>query len=216
MLTSPVSSSHPLEIPETESAIVALPLHLSINQLEILNHGLEETRARLQTDRVIIYRVLPNGDGVVFAESVGSQWTPILGQLIYDPCFQATWIERYRQGQTTSISDTHAGNIQTCYVELLDQLQVRANLVVPILSQGNLWGLLIAHHCRSPRKWQSLDVQLLQQRAIQLSSAIVEQGERDQPLYQSEVKLEFGTLEREQTKTDIIEPIWDLCDRSNG
>lgn len=205
MLTSPVSSSHPLEIPEKESATIALPIHLSINQLEILNCGLEETRARLQTDRVIIYRVLPDGDGVVFAESVGSQWTPILGQLIYDPCFQATWIERYRQGQTTSISDTHAGNIQTCYVELLDQLQVRANLVVPILSQGNLWGLLIAHHCRSPRKWQSQDVQLLQKMAIQLGNTMIEEGERDQQLHQSEVKLEIGTLEHQEKETDIIE-----------
>jgi diguanylate cyclase (GGDEF)-like protein/PAS domain S-box-containing protein len=75
-----------------------------------------------------------------------------------------------------------------------------------MLSQGNLWGLLIAHHCRSPRKWQSLDVQLLQQRAIQLGNAIVvEQGQRCQPLYQSEVKLDLRTLEREQTKTDIID-----------
>jgi diguanylate cyclase (GGDEF)-like protein/PAS domain S-box-containing protein len=204
MLTSPVSSSHPLEIPETESAIVALPLHLSINQLEILNHGLEETRARLQTDRVIIYRVLPNGDGVVFAESVGSQWTPILGQLIYDPCLKAAWIERYRQGQTTSISDTHAGNIEACYVELLDRVQVRANLVVPILNQGNLWGLLIAHHCKSLRKWQSQDVQLLQKMAIKLGNAMMKAGKRGQKLHQSEVKLELGTLEHQEKETDII------------
>ncbi|MEY3870171.1 MAG: hypothetical protein RLZZ338_4062 [Cyanobacteriota bacterium] len=205
MLTSPVSSSHPLEIPETESATIALPIHLSINQLEILNRGLEETRARLQTDRVIIYRLLPDGDGVVFAESVGSQWTPILGQLIYDPCFEATWVQRYRQGQTTSISDTHASHIQSCYVELLDRLQVRANLVVPILSQGNLWGLLIAHHCRSPRKWQSHDVQLLQQRVIQLSNAIVKEGQQAQLIQPSEVKLVLAHLELQPTETDIIE-----------
>ncbi len=205
MLTSPVSSSHPLEIPEKESTIVALPIHLSINQLEIVNRGLEETRARLQTDRVIIYRILPEGDAVVFAESVGSQWTPILGQLIYDPCFQETWIERYRQGQTTSISDTHAGNIEACYVELLDRVQVRANLVVPILSQGNLWGLLIAHHCKSPRKWQSQDVQLLQKMVIKLGNAMIEAGKRGQKLHQSEVKLEIGTLEHQEKETDIIE-----------
>ncbi len=184
---------------------MALQVNDFTNLEIILQFAVAETRVLLQTDRVIIYRFLPNGDGVVFAESVGSKWAPILGQLIYDPCFKATWVERYRLGQTTAISDTHAGDIQTCYVELLDRLQVRANLVVPILSQGNLWGLLIAHHCRSPRSWQSLDVQLLQQMALQLGSAIVDEEERHQQLHQSEVKLEPRTLELQETETDIIE-----------
>ncbi|MGB8687231.1 MAG: GAF domain-containing protein [Microcoleus sp.] len=184
---------------------IALQINDFTNLEIILQFAVAETRVLLQTDRVIIYRFLPNGDGVVFAESVGSKWPPILGQMIYDPCFKATWVERYSLGQTTAISDTHAGDIQTCYVEILDSLQVRANLVVPILSQGNLWGLLIAHHCRSPRSWQSLDVQLLQQMALQLGSAIVDEEERHQQLHQSEVKLEPRTLELQETETDIIE-----------
>ena len=141
------------------------------------------------------------------AESVGNQWTPIMGQLIYDPFFQAKWIERYRQGQTTSISisDTHAGNIEACYVEMLDRVQVRANLVVPILSQGNLWGLLIAHHCRSPRPWQSQDVQLLEKMTIKLGNAIVKEGEQAQRLQPSEVKLVLANLELQPTETDNIE-----------
>jgi len=185
---------------------IALQINDFTNWEIILQFAVAETRVLLQTDRVIIYRVLPDGDGVVFAESVGSQWPPILGQLIYDPCFKATWIERYSLGQTTAISDTHAGNIQACYVELLDRLQVRANLVVPILNEGNLWGLLMAHHCRSPRSWQSLDVQLLQKMAIKLGNgSVVDEEERHQQLHQSEVKLYPRTLELQETETDIIE-----------
>lgn len=153
---------------------IALQIN-DLTNLEIfLQFAVAETRVLLQTDRVIIYRFGPYGDGVVFAESVGAQWLPIQGQQIYDPCFEATWVERYTQGQTSANSDIHAGHVPACYVELLDRLQVKANLVVPILLSSKqsespkLWGLLIAHQCQSPRQWESLDVQILQQVALQL------------------------------------------------
>lgn len=156
---------------------IALQINDFTNWEIILQFAVAETRVLLQTDRVIIYRFLPYGDGVVFAESVGAQWLPIQGQMIYDPCFKATWVERYTQGQTSAISDIHAGHFHTCYVELLDRLQVKANLVVPILvskqqRSPKLWGLLIAHHCQSPRQWESIDVQILQQVALQLGLRI--------------------------------------------
>ncbi|MBD1829258.1 GAF domain-containing protein [Microcoleus vaginatus GB1-A2] len=155
-----------------------LEIALQINEVSdretILQCAVEETRVLLQTDRVIIYRFIPKGNSVVFAESVDPQWPRILGKQIYDPCCEATWVERYSQGQTSSISDIHSGSLQACDVELLDRIQVRANLVVPILLDGkqqqsrNLWGLLIAHQCQSPRQWEPLDVQIVQHVALQL------------------------------------------------
>lgn len=157
---------------------IALQINDFTNLERVLQFAVAETRVLLQTDRVIIYRVLPDGDGVVFAESVDAQWRQIQGQMIYDPCFEATWVERYTQGQTSAISDIYAGHVPACYVELLDRLQVKANLVVPILLSSKqsespkLWGLLIAHQCQSPRQWESLDVQILQQVALQLGLRI--------------------------------------------
>lgn len=153
---------------------IALQINEFGDRESILQCAVAETRALLQTDRVIIYRFLPRGDSVVLAESVGAEWPPILGQLIYDPCFETTWVKRYSQGQTSSIADINSGHIPACYVELLDRLQVQANLVVPILLDGKqqqspkLWGLLIAHQCRSPRQWEPLDIQILQHVAVQL------------------------------------------------
>lgn len=153
---------------------IALQINELADRERILQCAVEETRVLLQTDRVIIYRFLPRGDSVVLAESVGAEWPPIVGQLIYDPCFETTWVKRYSQGQTSSIADIHSSHIQACYVELLDRLQVQANVAVPILLDGKqqqspkLWGLLIAHQCRSPRQWEPLDVQILQHVAVQL------------------------------------------------
>ncbi|MEG4816346.1 diguanylate cyclase domain-containing protein [Microcoleus sp. K5-D4] len=153
---------------------IALQINEVGDRETILQCALEETRVLLQTDRVIIYRFLSHRDGVVFAESVDAQWSRILGKQIYAPCCEATWVERYSQGQTSSISDTHSGSLQACDVELLDRLQVQANLVAPILLDGKqqqsrkLWGLLIAHQCRSPRQWEPLDIEILQQVAMHI------------------------------------------------
>jgi signal transduction histidine kinase/DNA-binding response OmpR family regulator/PAS domain-containing protein len=57
-------------------------------------------------------------------------------------------------------------------MELLAQFQVRANLVVPIVRGEQLWGLLVAHHCRSSRQWQPLEINLLQQLATQVAIAV--------------------------------------------
>ncbi|MEG4083687.1 diguanylate cyclase domain-containing protein [Microcoleus sp. POL10_C6] len=157
---------------------IALKINEFVALETILQCVLEETRVLLQTDRVIIYRFLSHRDGVVFAESVDAQWPPTLGKQIYDPCLEATWVDRYSQGQTSSISDIHAGDLQACDVELLDRIQVQANLVAPIFLDGQqqqspkLWGLLIAHQCRSPRQWEPLDLEILQQVAMQIGLKI--------------------------------------------
>ncbi|MEG3896212.1 diguanylate cyclase [Microcoleus sp. SVA1_B6] len=173
MFTKQTSSLSLEKILEKISEI-ALQINEFAELETILQCAVEETRVLLQTDRVIIYRFLPHRNGVVFAESVDAQRPRILGKKIYDSCLEATWVERYSQGQTSSISDIHSGHLQACDVELLDRIQVQANLVVPILLDGKqqqspkLWGLLIAHQCRSPRQWEPLDVQILQHVAVLL------------------------------------------------
>ena len=50
-------------------------------------------------------------------------------------------------------------------------MQVRANLVVPILNQRRLWGLLIAHNCQSPRPWLASEIKVMQTGAYNLAVA---------------------------------------------
>ncbi|HEY9661311.1 MAG TPA: PAS domain-containing protein, partial [Allocoleopsis sp.] len=178
------SSSLPVEILLGRLSTIALQIQQCRELGEIIQNAIEAARELTHTDRVIIYRFLPNGDGVVAFESTGIDAHPILGQLIYDPCLNAQWVERYQQGQPTAIADIHTGHISDCYIEFLDRIQVRANLVVPILNQGKLWGLLIAHHCHSPRDWQPLDIQVLQHIAIQLGIAIQQAALHQHDLHQ--------------------------------
>lgn len=144
----------------------------SLHLQEILQTTVNEVRHYLQTDRVIIFQFAPSWSGTVAVESVGSAWKAILSTEIYDPCFGQDYIEPFQQGLVTAKPDIYTADIGECHLNLLSGLQVRANLVVPILLGEKLWGLLIAHHCATPRQWQPSEIELLQQLAAQAGIAI--------------------------------------------
>ena len=59
-----------------------------------------------------------------------------------------------------------------CHIQMLENLQVRANLVVPITIDSHLFGLLMAHQCQAPRDWQPEEINLFNQLATQLALAL--------------------------------------------
>lgn len=144
----------------------------SLNLEEILNTAVEEVRHFLQTDRTVIYRFDSNWTGVVAVESVGQEWMPIIGIDIQDNCFQTTYVDLYQQGRARAIADIANSDLKECHQHLLSSLQVKANLVAPILSGKKLWGLLIAHHCSGPRHWQEFEIESLKHISLQLAIAI--------------------------------------------
>ncbi len=152
---------------------IAASIRQSLDLDVILDTTVQEVRQFLQTDRVLIYRLMPNGGNIV-TESVGSEWAPI-STAIFDPCLAENYVETYSQGVVTAKTDINA-ETNSCHMELFSQFQVRANLVVPILQGNNLWGLLIAHHCSEPREWQQVEIDLLTQLTTQVGIAI-QQGE---------------------------------------
>ena len=134
----------------------------------ILNRTVEEVRQLLECDRVVVYSLDENSYGVVVAESVGAGWTQALGQMIDDPCIAARYIDEYRNGRVRVINDIHSGKVTPCYLEQLEDLEVKANLVAPIVSDGELFGLLIAHQCSSSRSWQDREINWITEIATQV------------------------------------------------
>ncbi|MEH2289345.1 response regulator [Nostoc sp.] len=173
-------------------------IHQSLNLDEILQTTVTEVREFLHTDRVLVFQFKPDGDGTVVAESVGMEWRSLLESSVYDPClakkylasnpqeivsndpaFVENYMQPYCQGHVTAIFDIQDSSIDPCHVQLLTQYQVKANLVVPIVYDHHFWGLLIAHNCAGPKKWQPLEIDLLKELAIQVGIAI-----RQAELYQ--------------------------------
>lgn len=152
--------------------LIAQRVRQSLDLREILQTTVTQVQLFLQTDRVIIYRFDPDWGGVVVVESINSHYESLLGRRLLDACFAREFVERYRHGRIQVTDDIHAAGLTDCHIEFLERLQVKANLVVPVLQGDELWGLLIAHHCQASRQWQRFDIELLQQLAIQVGIAI--------------------------------------------
>jgi light-regulated signal transduction histidine kinase (bacteriophytochrome) len=193
-------------------ANIALRIRQSLNLDQILHTTVAEVRQWLNCDRVLIYRFNPDWSGLVMVESVNNLAWSIMGRVIADPCFQQGWLEPYRNGRVASTEDIYLKDLTPCYVEFLEQYQVRANLVVPILlsldqsntasSAPHLWGLLIAHECSQSRKWQPTEINFLQQLAnhvaiaIQQSRLFEQLQHTNQALEQSKANLEQRVSDR--------------------
>ncbi|MEG3939907.1 MULTISPECIES: ATP-binding protein [unclassified Microcoleus] len=144
----------------------------SLNLEEVLTMAVEEVREFLSTDRTVIYRFNRDWSGFIAVESVARGVMQIQGIDINDPCFREGYISVYQQGRVRAIDNIYTAGISECHINLLSQFQIKANLVVPILQGENLWGLLIAHHCRSQKQWNSSEIESLKQISVQLAIAI--------------------------------------------
>ncbi|MEO0408628.1 MAG: GAF domain-containing protein [Cyanobacteria bacterium P01_A01_bin.135] len=172
-------------------------VHQTLDLDEVLQTAVDEVRQFLQTDRVLLFRLYENGQGDVVTESVGAQWASLLAGSFHDPCLKTEHVDYFRQGRVALRPDIHNGSVDQCHVRLLERLQVQANLVVPILQSGHLWGMLIAHNCRQPRRWQPLEVELLEDIAAQVGIAL-QQAE----LYQ---KAQRELAERRRVEAELRE-----------
>lgn len=151
-----------------------LKVRQSLQIDEILSTSVIEVQKVLNADRVLILRLRSNGAVTTVQEAVVPGFPVMLGREIFDPCFSENYIQKYRQGHISSLADIENSNIQACHVEFLRQFAVKANLVVPILLQNQLWGLLIAHQCGHPRYWTTWEIELLRQLADQIGIALAQ------------------------------------------
>ena len=128
-------------------------------------------RNLLQVDRVVLYYFYRQWKGQVTFESLSSRKFSILSSTGPDECFNGEYAALYEAGRVRAIADIEVESIEECHRNFLRDMQVRANLVVPILNHRGLWGLLVAHHCQSSRVWSSSDIEALQTAASKLGKS---------------------------------------------
>ena len=172
-------------------AEVTLKIRQSLQLQEILQTAVTEVQRILQADRVLIYQVFANGTGMPIREAVLPEFMPILGVEFPEEVFPEDYRELYTKGRVRAITDVHAqdAGLAECLIEFMDEWQIKAKLVVPILQnfkssttskenidensyQERLWGLLIAHQCQATRHWAEFELELMQQLADQIGIAL--------------------------------------------
>ncbi|KAF3889103.1 MULTISPECIES: GAF domain-containing protein [Nostocales] len=139
---------------------------------DVLRTAVEEVREVFKTDRVSVFRFDTNWDGTFVAESVGSGLPKALWSTIHEPCFAAGYVEKYLQGRVRAIDNIYQAGLNDCHIGLLERFAVKANLIAPIITNNQLYGLFIAHQCSGPRSWQQPEIDLFTQLASQIGFAL--------------------------------------------
>jgi len=92
--------------------------------------------------------------------------------VIEDPCITPDLIEAYRKGRVVPTSDVLNAGFHPDHLKLMESLKIKANLVTSIVVQGELFGLLIAHHCGQTHDWQPQEIDFMVKIAVQLGYAV--------------------------------------------
>ena len=154
----------------------------------ILETTVTEVRQFLQVDRLVIYQFVDtsfvainppkgrNNYGQITYESRLSDNIPTVLKLTTEnDCFTdiPQYLEKYLDGQVIAVNEVEKTYSSSyCLINFLQQYQIVAKLIAPILVQGQVWGLLIAHQCFRPRQWQENEVNFLRQIGEHLAVAI--------------------------------------------
>lgn len=158
---------------ERERLLGAIAQHLlqSMNPEELLQTTVNEVRRFLKVDWVLFYSFDPDYNGVV-AESARAHLAPVQSDSLELLSFIPEDLDRYRRGEIQVIDDTTTATLPALYRERLNQAQIKACLIMPIVQGETLYGLVCALNHSRPRRWADWEIETLREVATQVGSAI--------------------------------------------
>jgi len=186
----------------------------SNNLATILKTTATEVRQLLNSDRVCVFRFFPDSgfdEGEFIAEDIAEGISPVLTEQVYDHCFGSQFAAYYAQGRMQVVADIYDANLSDCHIEILEQFQVRANLIVPVLKDEELWGLLCIHQCNNPRRWQLPEIEFIQKIADYFAIALQQSEQQEQIAQQAtliaKAQAQEKALKRQQSLVKITNRI---------
>lgn len=181
----------PLSLDLTEQQAIFTYIETQINSdlplATVIQKSLEKVRDMLKLDRLLIYQLETSNSGHQ-TEGLPPKSTNI-NRVTYESLSSAKihstlplslnktenntvkcW-QKYNKNFALVIDDLGCSNLAPDLSNLMQKLQVKAKVVVPLLTH-KLWGLLIAHQCSEIRQWTELEVQFLKQIALHLAPMV--------------------------------------------
>ncbi|WP_107667908.1 GAF domain-containing hybrid sensor histidine kinase/response regulator, partial [Cyanothece sp. BG0011] len=188
----------------------------TLNLEKIFATTTEELRQTIACERVIVYQFNRDWSGQVVAESVSQGW-PALNLLttpqellitaaeekctintIEDTHLQESQGEPFTKKNTYRVvSNIYEAGFTPCYINLLEQLQAKAYIVVPIFCNHQLWGLILTYQLSTPRNWDDAAIQIVLQVGQQLGVA-VQQAELFKQTQQQAEELKIAKIAAEK------------------
>jgi twitching motility protein PilJ/methyl-accepting chemotaxis protein PixJ len=139
---------------------------------ELFEQTLEDVRKILNVDRLVMYRFNSDGSREYIVESVARGWQSALNQKIQDFFSSDQQIDAYRQGRVIATNNVSESELHPEQLRFLERLEVKANLEVAIMHEGQPFGVLMAHYCEAPHYWQPSEINFFQQLAGQLGLSL--------------------------------------------
>jgi GAF domain-containing protein len=154
-------------------------LRNATTEVQTLQATVEIIYETLRCDRVVVYSMQSPTLCKITAEVVTPGYAQILDTTLEDPCFKARYIDKYQKGRVRAITNIREAGMSLCYIENLEKIDVKSNLVVPLNSIDNsLYGLLVMHQCSRTREWQQTEVEFVLGVANWTMNQIAQQQER--------------------------------------
>ena len=184
---------------EKAIATVIQRMRQSLDIETIFTATTEELRQVMKCDRIAIYRFNPDWSGEFMAESVATGWVSLLQEQNNNPLLKQNLIDDencvvmtfgveaklaldtdlqnpqgggIRSGSYLVVEDIYQAGLHSCYVNLLEQLQARAYIIVPIFCNRELWGLLASYQNSGFRQWSREEISIGIQIGAQLGVAL--------------------------------------------
>lgn len=132
----------------------------------VFDRALPKAKEILKVDRLVIYRFKPDWSGYISNEAGDLDLPSALSEVINDPCIPIELRQSYINGRVVPTENVYTAGFAPEHEALMHRLQIKSNLVVPIISQGQLFALLIAHHCRQHHEWEEGEINFLGQIAL--------------------------------------------------
>ena len=107
-------------------------LNQTIQRDQLIQTTVLDLRQFLQTDRVLLYYFYSEWKGQVTFESFSDAKFSIFGSTGPEACFTKEYAALYLAGRVRAIPDIETEPIDPCHRNFLRDLQVRANLAVPL------------------------------------------------------------------------------------
>jgi GAF domain-containing protein len=100
-----------------------------------LHHHREVSAAttEVRSRRGLLLRSTTRLGGRICLGRCGEKLAIRFGGTVYDHCFGEKFAIHYQKGQFQVVADIYAAELSECHVKILEQFQVRANLVIPLL-----------------------------------------------------------------------------------
>ncbi|MDF5720100.1 MAG: methyl-accepting chemotaxis protein [Rhizonema sp. PD37] len=191
-----------------------LLMNSSLNYEDLFDITVKQARQGLKADRVVIYQLNPCSGGQVVAEGTAPGLPIALKDTIED-LINTEDISAYRKGRVLVTNNVHEAGFAPEQVLLMERLQIKASLIIPILNDQQLFGFLIAHYCFLPHIWQIHEINFLRQLATQLGMTL----KRDDLLKQTKkehLAAEVVYQEQRQHNKQIQEQLLQLLNDIEG